>query len=206
MPTICPKCRTIRPENATVPDWQCPACGVAYAKAGGDASSLPAVQRARAAESRQARGAAGSGDELLSAIPWGKLVAAFFICYGGWVGYSHVAGKGSEQGGGFMSRAGSSGKASGAWTQDSLRALAQSSQASDVIFYTAPWCPHCRAAHQWLDQYGFKYERCDIEASSDCKSQLQQLDPQGGVPYFIVKGTHMKDGFDAAQMLAMLQK
>lgn len=33
MPVICPKCNAVRKESDTVPDWQCPACGVAYAKA-----------------------------------------------------------------------------------------------------------------------------------------------------------------------------
>ena len=28
----CPKCRHVRTASATVPDWQCPACGIAYAK------------------------------------------------------------------------------------------------------------------------------------------------------------------------------
>ncbi len=203
MPTICPKCRTLRPANAAVPDWQCPACGVAYAKAGGDGQAVLAVQRARAAHARH--GYRNSGDGLLASIPWVKLIAAFFICYGGWVGYQHASGQrgGGSAESGQVSRAGNLG---GGWSEQNLREIAAKSQASDVIFYTAPWCPYCRAAHQWLDQYGFKYERCDIEASSDCKAQLQRLDNQGGVPYFIVKGQHMKDGFDAAQLVAVLAK
>ena len=32
MPIICPKCNHVRPADATNPDWQCPACGVCYAK------------------------------------------------------------------------------------------------------------------------------------------------------------------------------
>lgn len=32
-PVICPKCRHVRPRDAAAPAWQCPACGVAYAKA-----------------------------------------------------------------------------------------------------------------------------------------------------------------------------
>jgi glutaredoxin len=203
MPTICPKCRAVRPEHAAVPAWQCPACGVAYAKAGGDATFVPSVQRARAAERAQAGRDAGQG--LLASIPWGKLVAAVFICYGGWVGYQHSAGR-AVDGAGQVSRAGQMGQMGGSFSEQDLRQIAAKAQASDVVFYTAPWCPHCRAAHAWLDQYGFKYERCDIEASSDCKAQLQQLDPQGGVPYLIVKGQHMKDGFDAAQLVAVLGK
>ena len=45
MPTICPKCRTIRPDDILAPDWQCPACGVAYAKAGSDGAALLAAGR-----------------------------------------------------------------------------------------------------------------------------------------------------------------
>lgn len=35
MTVICPKCSHVRPADATNPDWQCPACGVCYAKVGG---------------------------------------------------------------------------------------------------------------------------------------------------------------------------
>lgn len=37
-PVVCPKCKAIRQPGATVPDWQCPSCGIAYVKAGGDNS------------------------------------------------------------------------------------------------------------------------------------------------------------------------
>ncbi len=207
MPTICPKCRTVRPENATVPAWQCPACGVAYAKASGDASQGAAVQRSRDVERRSSSSSSNreAGEGLLASIPWGKLVAACLICYGGWVGYQHASGQGSGDSS-VLSRAGRTSGMGGSFSEHDLRQIAAKGQASDVIFYTAPWCPHCRAAHAWMDQYGFKYERCDIEASSACKSQLQQLDPGGGVPYLIVKGEHMKDGFDAAQLVAVLGK
>ena len=33
MPVICPRCHHTRPADTQAPDWQCPACGVAYAKA-----------------------------------------------------------------------------------------------------------------------------------------------------------------------------
>ena len=34
MPVICPKCSHVRPLEASNPDWQCPACGICYAKFG----------------------------------------------------------------------------------------------------------------------------------------------------------------------------
>jgi hypothetical protein len=39
--TICPKCGHVRPKDATNPEWQCPACGVCYAKAGTTAKPAP---------------------------------------------------------------------------------------------------------------------------------------------------------------------
>lgn len=38
MPVICPKCSHVRPADAANPDWQCPACGVCYAKVGTQAA------------------------------------------------------------------------------------------------------------------------------------------------------------------------
>jgi len=42
MTIISPKCRHIRQVTYTAPAWQCPACGVAYAKAA-DALRVPAL-------------------------------------------------------------------------------------------------------------------------------------------------------------------
>jgi glutaredoxin len=87
-----------------------------------------------------------------------------------------------------------------------LADLAARSQASDVLIYSAPWCANCAAAKKWMAQQGFKYEECNVEASKDCAAQLRSLDPQGGVPYLIVKGQHMKDGFDSDEFVAALRK
>lgn len=38
---ICPKCDHVRPKDAVNPEWQCPACGVCYAKAGGSPEPVP---------------------------------------------------------------------------------------------------------------------------------------------------------------------
>jgi len=36
---ICPKCDHVRPKDASNPEWQCPACGVCYAKVGPNAQA-----------------------------------------------------------------------------------------------------------------------------------------------------------------------
>ena len=38
---ICPKCDHVRSQDATNPDWQCPACGVCYSKAASPAQAMP---------------------------------------------------------------------------------------------------------------------------------------------------------------------
>jgi uncharacterized Tic20 family protein len=38
----CPKCAYVRTQSETVPDWQCPKCGIVYAKFG-QAAPLPAA-------------------------------------------------------------------------------------------------------------------------------------------------------------------
>lgn len=45
---VCPKCSHVRPKEATNPEWQCPACGVCYAKVKTTAEPAPAA-RTRAA-------------------------------------------------------------------------------------------------------------------------------------------------------------
>ena len=40
-PKRCPKCRYERQPSESAPDWQCPSCGVAYAKADGSTAPLP---------------------------------------------------------------------------------------------------------------------------------------------------------------------
>lgn len=195
MPIICPKCRTLRPADASVPDWQCPTCGVAYAKAGGDASALPAVPAVRRAQAAQATVAS---DGLLASVPWGKLLACAAIAYGAWLGF-HRSSAGTGVGLG-SSRLGANPSI------EQLAQLAASSQPGDVLMYSATWCPNCTAAKGWMGQYGFKPQVCEIDKDSSCLSALKSLDPQGGVPYLIVKGHHIKDGFDSDEFVAALAK
>jgi hypothetical protein len=69
MTTICPKCRTVRPADTSVPTWQCPACGVAYAKAGGSTEPMRPSARPSVRASSTTYTSAGPG------IPLAKLIA-----------------------------------------------------------------------------------------------------------------------------------
>ena len=190
MTTICPKCRSARPAQTSAPSWQCPACGVAYAKAGDSGVSARS----------SATTVGGGGGSGFSGIPWVKLVLVLAVAYGAWVGLHRTPG--GAPGAALASLAG---KFSADPSTEQLTALAASTPSADVLIYSAPWCSNCAAAKGWLAQYGFTYQECDIQASSACLGQLKALDAQGGVPYLIVKGRHMKDGFDSDEFIAALK-
>jgi len=61
----CPKCAYVRTQSETVPDWQCPKCGIVYAKFGqaapAPAAPAPAARRAAAPEAETAATAQGTG-------------------------------------------------------------------------------------------------------------------------------------------------
>ena len=188
MPTICPKCRAVRPADTAAPDWQCPSCGVAYAKVGAGASAQPLASN-RHIQPRSA------------GMPWGKLLLLIAVLYGAWVGFSGAGPKNLAEAGQNLSRSGHFGAQASA---QQLAQLAARSQASDVLMYSAAWCSNCAAAKGWMAQYGFQFQECAVDTNSACASQLKSLDPAGGVPYLIVKGHHMKDGFDSDEFLAAL--
>ena len=178
MPTICPKCRILRPADTTAPDWQCPACGVAYAKAGSDAA---AVQQACATQVKLvAYGTPGEG--LLGNVPWVKLLIGLAMVCSAWLVFHNFGATVSDASG--SSRAGRIGANP---STEQLAQLTASAQAGDVVMYSATWCPNCSAAKSWMGQYGFKAQVCEIDKDSSCLSALKSLDPQGGVPYLIVK-------------------
>ena len=166
MTTIFPKCRSVRPAQTSAPSWQCPACGVAYAKAGEIGMSVR----------RGTTTADGGGGGWLSSIPWVKLILVVAVAYGAWVGLHRTPG--SAPG---TVPASLAGKFSANPSIEQLTALAASTPSADVMMYSAPWCSYCAAAKGWLAQCGFKYQECDIQASSECLSQLKALDPQGGL-------------------------
>jgi glutaredoxin len=188
MAVICPKCNAIRPADAKVPDWQCPACGIAYAKAGAPAAGTAATARTAAARPPAPAGM-GSGP---------KAVLALLLLCAMLGGYKMMA---SKSGGSVSSIAARMG---GPVSSEQLTALAGSVKDGDVVIYSAAWCANCNAAKHWMSQYGFTYHDCDVEKNADCARQFRATGSEG-VPYLIVKGHHMKDGFDSDEFIAALR-
>lgn len=106
MTTICPKCHHLRQPNEAVPDWQCPACGVAYAKAGdagrGVVTSAQSFRRL-------------DGND--SGFAWGKLVLLAAVLWGAWAGWGSWQGRTGGLNGGSMSQ----GSAAQKWVRWRLR-------------------------------------------------------------------------------------
>jgi dienelactone hydrolase len=83
MQITCPKCRHVRQPAETAPEWQCPACGVAYAKV---ADAAGAASQAAPAANRHA----GAAVPLLGSITWFKLFVIGCLAYGAWVGAQRI--------------------------------------------------------------------------------------------------------------------
>lgn len=179
MTQSCPKCHHVRQPGALAPDWQCPACGVAYAKA--SEGLRPQPLRTDVFVARQQ-----------SQFAWGKWVAAAVLAYGAWMGWQVSAKHRAEGGATEQSSAGD------------VQALASSVKSGDVIIYTTTTCPYCAQAKGWLTQNGFAFTECDAQTSMDCERKLQELGGVG-VPFLMVKGKPMKNGFDSDEFLALLK-
>lgn len=188
--TICPKCQMVRPETTQVPAWQCPGCGIAYVKAS-EASGSTATMRQQPVYGRSNHS---------EGVRWGKWLTIAAILWGAYVGLQGVEKRKLLRTEGVSSMASRMGATP---TEEQLKALAASTQPEDVLMYSAEWCPNCTQAKHWMDQYGFKYQICDIDKGAGCKQQLQSLGSEG-VPYLIVKGHHIKDGFDSEEFIAAL--
>lgn len=182
MSIICPKCSAPRPADATVPEWQCPACGVCYAKVG----------RADAKPARRA--AAAPHPEWQADLP--KMVLAVVLVVGcAWTGLRMLA-PATGRGGRPPLRHNLS--------EDEIRALAVTTRPADIVMYSTTECVYCVQAKQWLTLYGFSFKECNMSLSRDCEREFLRYGANG-TPFLVVRGHQMKDGFVTREFLADLQ-
>lgn len=187
MTTICPKCSHIRPADTQAPAWQCPACGVAYAKVGVAAEPQAPV---RAVERRAAASSSG--------LPWRLLLTIGAIAAGLWWGHqAHL----DKQGLGEI-------PGSGATDEAAVRQLAATVGAEQIVMYSTTECGYCTQARAWLTGNGFAFTECNMSHERRCEDEFHALGATG-TPYLIVRGPrgehHMKEGFDSDEFLAALK-
>ncbi len=188
MPVICPKCRHVRQPSETTPDWQCPACGVCYAKvAEGAPQPRPGSMRSASAPvSRE------------GSIPWRKLILVAALAWGAWTGVKVAKNK---HGGAPDVETRMSAEVSAA----DLGALAATVKPGDVTMYSTTECAYCTQAKGWLHQYGFAFTECNMSVQPACESEFKHFGATG-TPYLVVRGRHMKDGFDSDEFISLLTK
>jgi len=95
------------------------------------------------------------------------------------------------------------GAGSGDLGSDQLRVLAAGVRADEVVMYSTTECVYCAQAKGWLAQNGFAFTECNMSLSPACVQDFTRFGGTG-TPYLVVRGHHMKDGFDSDQFLALL--
>jgi glutaredoxin len=189
MTIICPKCNYVRKPTDHVPDWQCPACQVVYAKAQ-PLERTPSVNGQTKTKLHS--------DEGSSFFKW--LLLIVLIVWGSYIGLHTRVNAGNEDQGVSHRRSVSTKQL---YSAENLQTLAETVQAEDIVIYTTTHCPYCAQAKSWLKKQGFAYTECNADTDSHCASDMQSFGADG-TPYLVVRGHHMKNGFDTDEFLAVL--
>jgi glutaredoxin len=163
MPQICPKCNYVRQSSDTCPEWQCPACQVAYSKAGGDPAPAGFGRYGKSAAS--AVQPAGRASRGMSGI----LLTLAVLGAAAWFGKSALQHRHAQ-----------------AQAQIATRNIAQ----PEVILYGTSWCGYCAAARSLFEQNGIRYTELDIEKTTAGYEGHKKLGG-GGVPLIVVGGEVM---------------
>lgn len=164
----CPKCSHVREPDARVPEWQCPACGVAYAKAASVARSVDSLQRTEKANPRST----STPSSFWATLP-GKavIVAVIALTYFGgktWLGSTRAG-----EGNGPMA----------------------SAQAAEIEIYTTSYCETCKVAKAYMKRQGIGYTEYDVEGDIERRREFYARGGKG-TPLIFVRGQRM-EGFDA---------
>jgi glutaredoxin len=90
-------------------------------------------------------------------------------------------------------------------TEPPLKALAAQTRAGDIVLYSSDPCPYSREAKAWLRANGFPFTDCNLSTDRHCEAEFLSHGATG-TPYLIVRGHHMKDGFDSDEFIAALAR
>ena len=144
-PKRCPKCRYERQPDDSAPDWQCPSCGVAYAKVEGSVAPLPDASPRGAAH---ARPTAGGG-----LVKW--VVTGLCAVGIGWLVLQTIRYESSPPRAVALAQAGA--------------------EQPEVIMYATSWCPYCQKSREFFKRYGIQYIEHDIERDAAAWRENKRL-------------------------------
>lgn len=175
--TRCPKCGYVRKEQEMVPDWQCPSCQVAYAKA--NANPFPDYAPMQGRQSYEPAPEGGGS--------FGKIVVAVFLialvagtAYGGRMAYHSIR-----------------------FSMLKIHKSEVAAPGNSVVIYTTSWCGKCKKAKKLLDELNVSYQEHDIEYDPDARETVIALQ-SSGVPVIVV-GDRKIIGFNENAYRFLLQ-
>lgn len=203
---VCPKCNHARKPVETVPEWQCPSCGIAYAKFQQSASSGPSL----VARDRVAVQSAQYSRTLLFAVFAAVLATGYF-------GYEKLL-KSRISSGSFSS--------AGAEVHETdnpalvvtldggtpvLRLKAETSAQlasftkAQVVMFATSWCPYCAQVRELFAAKGVHYVEFDIERDHDQARFQKEVLRMSGVPVIVI-GNRLVVGSDEREISAGLKE
>ncbi|MGQ0509520.1 MAG: glutaredoxin family protein [Betaproteobacteria bacterium] len=192
----CPKCAYTRKlADKDKPDWQCPSCGIAYAKYDSPAASMAAPHAVRAMQEEHAP----------AELPVSR--AALFwilacVVAAGYLGYSRLVAKPAavEQKIANAERAGRAQRLSAEVSAELARITP-----SSVVMFATSWCGYCAQARKLFREQGVRFTEIDVEADAEAsRFQSEQL-RANGVPTIVI-GNRLIRGYDEGQILAGLKE
>jgi glutaredoxin len=79
----------------------------------------------------------------------------------------------------------------------------------EITVYSVSWCPDCREAKRFLEQYKLPYTEIDIETTPDAADEVVKRTGKRAVPQFVIDGEWIQpyvpgEGFLYEQMAKRL--
>jgi glutaredoxin len=89
--------------------------------------------------------------------------------------------------------------------ENRIRALAAETREGDIVLYSSDQCPYSVEAKAWLQTNGFLFRDCNLSVDRYCEAEFLSHGATG-TPYLIVRGHHMKNGFDSNEFIKALSR
>ena len=74
----------------------------------------------------------------------------------------------------------------------------------EVIVYSLPGCPHCKALKTYLDNQHIAYTNIDVGADQNAAAEMIRITGQRGVPVTIIDGDKIVVGDDTRKIMEIL--
>jgi glutaredoxin len=185
---VCPQCSHVRPQDATNPEWQCPACGVCYSKVGGNATRFGGTDTSGRAPAAPTPVQYGPG------FPWFKFVLFLVFAWGGSraVPYLRTIVHGEPA-------------IAGEVTASRLKAAMVGVTPADIVMYSTTECGYCVQAKEQLQALEVPYTECNMSVSSQCEREFADFHGTG-TPMMVVRGKKVSEGMNYDALIAALER